>query len=259
MIYSEPPKNWKELQNNVCDILNECGYLAESPKKIPTARTEVLEVDVYAEDNSIPKQIIVCECKHWNKKLPQSVVHTFRAQINDIGADQGLLISQKGFQAGAISAAKYSNCTLLTWNEFEVMYESIWYKNYFLRQVDQICDEFIEYFEPCNSRVSNELSILSEEKKEKFADLRERHFNMFVLCSHLSAMYYTSGIASLGKNSTFSGSTPLQLPISNNKTSNFNEFPNEVMDAISYKQLLVVINDYVSMVMSEVRDIIGNK
>ncbi|MBU3221140.1 hypothetical protein [Clostridium algidicarnis] len=35
------PKNWKDLQDEVCRFLNEAGYFAETPKKIRTVRGEV--------------------------------------------------------------------------------------------------------------------------------------------------------------------------------------------------------------------------
>lgn len=238
MIYSSPPADWKELQSFVCEIFNECGYMTESPKTISTVRSEALEVDVYVKDNSVPRKTIICECKYWDNKIPQSVVHAFRAQISNIGANMGLLISKKGFQAGAFSSAKYSNIKLLTWNEFETIYETIWYKKYFLAQVDQISDAFIEYNEPINSRVFRKADALSENMRQKFINLRKRHFAMLILCSYLSASYYTAYIPDQTKNMTIHNSTILLLPLINNEMFNNDEIPNEIKRASSYKQLL---------------------
>jgi len=64
------PETWKDLQNEVAQILSECGFCAEVDKSIKTAR-ETVDVDVYAKDHSrIPEIEYLIECKHW-KSLKQ--------------------------------------------------------------------------------------------------------------------------------------------------------------------------------------------
>ena len=85
MIFNNLPSDWKDLQDKVALILEQCGFKVESPKDLRSARSEIIEVDVYAiDESSILQQTVVCECKYWDKKVPQSVVHFFRAQIEDI-------------------------------------------------------------------------------------------------------------------------------------------------------------------------------
>ena len=53
-------------------------------------------------------------------------MHVFRTVVQDSGASLGLLISQAGFQSGAIEAANLSNVRLMTWNEFTDIIADKW-------------------------------------------------------------------------------------------------------------------------------------
>lgn len=71
MIESKTPKGWKDLQNDVCKILSECGFASETPKRIMTVR-RCVETDVYAVDEeNQPPIIYICECKDWNSRVSQ--------------------------------------------------------------------------------------------------------------------------------------------------------------------------------------------
>lgn len=124
-INNNEPKNWKELQSFVAEILNECGYITEIEKTIQTLRGKV-EIDVYAEDKNSVGIVILCECKFWKNNIPQAVVHSLRSIVNDSGASNGIIISKKGFQTGAIEAINNSNLTLVTWSEFQNLFLSKW-------------------------------------------------------------------------------------------------------------------------------------
>lgn len=119
------PATWKELQDDVALLLNQSGYRAVSPCTIDTVRGKV-EVDVLVESPDELVKRIVCECKFWNSSLPKEKVHAFRTVVQDSGASLGLLISQAGFQSGAIEAANLSNVRLMTWNEFTDIIADKW-------------------------------------------------------------------------------------------------------------------------------------
>lgn len=256
MIFSTQPLTWKDLQDRVCQILKQCGYYAESPKEISTARSSKLEVDVYAEDTSIHHQVIICECKYWNSNIPQSVVHAFRAQLDDIGANLGLLISKNGFQPGAIATARFTNIKLLSWKEFEALYQPLWYKKYFLLRVDEICDAFIEYNEPINSRIFKKADALPIDRRQRFIDLREKHIAMCTLCSYLSATHYR---AAMQRN--FNSVQQLSLPLSENiEYKQFaNYLDNRIRSAKSYLEFLDLIEEYVTYALAEFDDVFGER
>ena len=137
MIYRTEPSNWKDLQDKVAEILNESSIFAESPKIIHSVRNDY-EIDVYAKEiiNS-RDNIILIECKNWNTRVPQTIVHAFRTTLSDIGANAGYIISKKGFQKGAIQAAENTNIQLLTWNEFQDLFENEWRKNYLTEYIEK--------------------------------------------------------------------------------------------------------------------------
>src|SRR6516162_241671 len=99
MITSRQPEGWQELQEAVGAVLRECGFTVEIEKKLDAARGTV-EIDVYSEEVvNGRKYVILCECKHWNHRVPQSVIHGFRSVIADSGANLGYIVSSAGFQS----------------------------------------------------------------------------------------------------------------------------------------------------------------
>jgi hypothetical protein len=117
------PGTWRELQQAVADVFSADGYTVEVEKSIQTARS-VVNFDVYAERLvGGHKTTIVVECKHWKQNVPQMVVHAFRAQVEDLGAGDGYVVSSSGFQSGAFEAARHTSVRLVTWSEFLAQFE----------------------------------------------------------------------------------------------------------------------------------------
>jgi restriction system protein len=120
-IEGQLPGTWQELEALVGRVLAECSYYVEVQKNVKLARGDV-DIDVWADDHSSPPNVIAIECKRWKTSVPKNVVHAFRGVVGDSGANTGLLISDAGFQDGAVEAAQYSNVRLLTWDEFQQMF-----------------------------------------------------------------------------------------------------------------------------------------
>jgi len=235
-------------------IFTDCGYSAESPKIIETARSEKLEVDVFVEIDSIPKQIIICECKNWNVNIPQAVVHSFRMQVNDSGANLGLLISKNGFQSGAIEASRFSNVKLLTWHEFEEIYERIWYKNYFVPKLYTLSGPLVEYTEPVNYRIFRKADLLSKDKQVRFRELRTKYEQQATFISLLST---NSALLCKGRTTN---ETLLTLPISSNQTFIDNKcFPDSILNCSSYEEFLSELTSYISEAVSEFDNLFGER
>jgi hypothetical protein len=51
MIFDNEPNNWKDLQNFVGQMFNECGFETEISKVVELVRGKK-EIDVYTQDNS---------------------------------------------------------------------------------------------------------------------------------------------------------------------------------------------------------------
>lgn len=112
-----------------------------------------------------PEIVYLCECKHWARAVPQSIVDGFRTVVQDYGANWGIIISLKGFQKGAYHSARNSNIKLLSWLEFQDLFEDRWIQNYFIPTLSAESDVLIEYTEPINSRIFRKADLLSIEKK----------------------------------------------------------------------------------------------
>lgn len=61
--------------------------------------------------------IWIVECKHWKSAVPKAHVLTLAQIAQDVGADRAVLLSEKGFQAGAISVSRKSNVLLTSLEE----------------------------------------------------------------------------------------------------------------------------------------------
>jgi restriction system protein len=84
VITTKLPQSWRELQEEAARILRECGFSVEVERVMPNARGSV-EIDVYAEETVDGRRyVILCECKHWRARIPQTVIHAFRTVMADV-------------------------------------------------------------------------------------------------------------------------------------------------------------------------------
>jgi len=227
MITSSVPETWKALQNDVGKILEECGFSVEVEKKVDTARGEA-ELDVYAEEIvKGRKYSIVCECKHWNSNIPQSIIHSFRSIINDIGANVGYIIALKGFQSGSFKAANYTNIELVTWEQFQKTFCDSWLEQYLSPLVTKELDPILGYTEPLVQRWMCEVP---DHEVPIIKALREKYFVFGILIMAFTP--YSSFLRGKG--------FP-KLPLSESwpkLTEDGNNIPKEIIEATGYREFL---------------------
>jgi hypothetical protein len=126
VITNRLPTDWRDLQNQVGQILEECGFDVEIERKTSMARGQA-DIDVYArETRNRRTYTVLCECKNWKTAIPQTVVHSFRNVVIETGANIGYVISSKGYQSGAFEAADLTNLKLLTWEQFHEEFQPDW-------------------------------------------------------------------------------------------------------------------------------------
>jgi len=172
MITRSIPDSWQALQTEVGRILSECGFAVEVEKKIGSARGAV-ELDVYAEETIRGRRYaIACECKYWKSRIPQAVIHGFRTVVQEIGANVGYIISMEGFQSGAVAASELTNLKLVTWQEFQGLFEESWFEEFFTKQIDEKLDGVMTYAEPF---LPPWFERMVEEDKSKYLSLKEKH------------------------------------------------------------------------------------
>ncbi len=172
------PNSWKQLQEFVAQILEQCGFNVEIEKTFESVRSDI-EIDVFAEeivDNR--KYKIICECKYWNANIPQLHVHALRTVVNDIGANTAYIISTSNFQKGSLNSAELTNIELLTWEDFQEKFFKSWYINYFSPRLHSIItskydSEAIQFF--------NDYELIS---RDKFSYLIGTYYHLIEIADH---------------------------------------------------------------------------
>jgi hypothetical protein len=185
MIFKNKPTDWKDLELRVGQILSECGCRVERGKHLRLPRGEV-DVDIYARDlTREPNLVIVCECKHWKTKVPQSTVHSFRTVMNEVGAHVGFIISSRGFQRGAIESVRNTNIELVTWEQFQERFYERWF-DAMQSKLDAVAAKVFDYSDYFHRRTSNVLHAIPERVDElqgmwkQFSAYGEAHFASFM-------------------------------------------------------------------------------
>ncbi len=125
MIFNQEPKDWKDLQDKVKIIFDDIGYEATTEKTMELVRGKK-EIDVFAVNNSKPQMTIIVECKLYNSRVSQDVVHSFSTVVQGCGANIGIIVSKLGFQKGCYEAVEKTNILLFNWEEFQNHFLEIW-------------------------------------------------------------------------------------------------------------------------------------
>ncbi len=259
------PTSWKDLQNRVAQILNECGIETAVEKQVDLARGRA-EIDVWAHDaRSTPPQTYIIECKRWSEAVPQNVVHAFRSVVGDCGANWGAIVSSNGFQSGAYEAAKYSNVQLLTWQEFQTLFANAWFERHFCAKVAEKCDPLIEYTEPVNSRIFRKADLLLDTQREEFKRLREVHLPFASLCmiikvQSIGAFQMVIGHKmALDRNASALLTIPLRDVFLNDSSHLTDNLPKSILDAATYRELMSAIIEHAKTAIASFDQLFGER
>lgn len=104
--------DWRNYQEDVAKFFRTLGLGAETDVRLQGVRTSH-DVDVVVKSIHVGFEVTwLVECKFW--KTPVSKLHVLglRQIVLDIGADRGILLSESGFQTGAVEAAALTNVQL---------------------------------------------------------------------------------------------------------------------------------------------------
>lgn len=106
--------NWRHYQDEVAAFFKRQGCNVEVENIVQGVRAKH-EVDVHVKflRSGIECTWIV-ECKLWKSKVPKEKVMALKSIVDDVGADRGIIVSEKGFQSGALDAVRNTNITLVT-------------------------------------------------------------------------------------------------------------------------------------------------
>lgn len=104
--------DWKDYQEEAASFFRELGLEASTDVKVNGVRT-THDIDVLVKSHHVGFDVTwVVECKKWKNRISKLHVLALREIVSDIGADRGILLSESGFQSGAIEAANLTNIQL---------------------------------------------------------------------------------------------------------------------------------------------------
>jgi len=110
-------KDWKKYQEDAAEYFRSLGMTAHTDQAVRGARSSH-DVDVLVTSHYLGFDITwIIECKHWKTPVNKLHVLALREIVADVGADRGILLSESGFQSGAIEAANLTNIQVTSIDE----------------------------------------------------------------------------------------------------------------------------------------------
>lgn len=156
-------RDWRDLEDKVCQLFDEMGYKTEIEKVVDLAGRGKKEVDVYIEDPlASHNQIYLVECKHWDSYVHQDIVHGFKTVMEGAGASTGYIVSKRGFQSGAYDAIRHTNIQLLTYEDLQHLYGNEWFRKQ-KAKLEELRKQLGEIYR-CHFEQSSSLPIMNNGK-----------------------------------------------------------------------------------------------
>ena len=110
---------WKQYQKEAATFFEKLGFTAVIEERVEGTRG-IHDIDVFVTGSvyGIAFRWVI-ECKAWKNNIPKEKVMALISIVQDIGADRGFLLSEKGFQSGAVRAINNTNITLTSIDDLE--------------------------------------------------------------------------------------------------------------------------------------------
>jgi hypothetical protein len=103
---------WSKYQEEVAQFFRDLGLDAKTNETIKGART-THDIDVVVRSKHAGLEVVwLVECKAWRSRVPKEKVLALRTIVDDAGADRGFVMAERGYQSGALEAARLANTTL---------------------------------------------------------------------------------------------------------------------------------------------------
>lgn len=139
-------KDWFLFQEEIKEYFENLGCDSKTNVSLKGVRTKH-DIDVLVKSKFLGHNITwVIEAKKWKSKVSKLHVLALRQIVDDIGADKGFIISEKGFQKGAIEASKNTNIQLLTYEELKTITDNIFHKEILNGYLDRVSLNINRYY-----------------------------------------------------------------------------------------------------------------
>lgn len=117
--------NWSEYQEAIANSFRSVGLQASTNQLIQGARGQH-NIDVVVRGKIFGQDLFwICECKLWQTSIPKEKILAFQQIVQDVGADKGFILSESGFQSGAIRAVANTNMVLINQQDITSEYQNI--------------------------------------------------------------------------------------------------------------------------------------
>jgi hypothetical protein len=104
--------DWGGYQEDVAAFFRSLGLSAQTNQTVAGVRTHH-DVDVVVRSQHVGFDVLwLVECKAWKRPIPKEKVLALRSIVDDIGADRGFVMAERGYQRGALEAARFANVML---------------------------------------------------------------------------------------------------------------------------------------------------
>jgi restriction endonuclease Mrr len=113
---------------------------------------EPRQIDVLVRHTQgLYEHLILIECKHWKRNVSRLHVDALKTVVSDLRASKGVIFTTKGFQKGALTAAKSFGIDLFKVREFT---DDEW------GMPGRLIDFYIQYFQPSigNLQINNAMA-----------------------------------------------------------------------------------------------------
>lgn len=108
---------WRQYQEDAAALFRSLGFEADVESPVSGARaSHAIDVLVTVMVAGVRVRWIV-ECKRWKSRVKKEQVMALAHIAQDVGADRAILLSESGFQAGALAAARHTSVTLTSLDE----------------------------------------------------------------------------------------------------------------------------------------------
>lgn len=108
------PPGWQLYQARAAAVFERLGCSVAVDAAVEGARsTHKVDVAVRFSGWGLP-QLWIVECKYLKRRVTKASVETLKSIVDDVGANKGFILSEVGFQPGAISAANITSISLLS-------------------------------------------------------------------------------------------------------------------------------------------------
>ncbi|AWM91709.1 restriction endonuclease [Pseudomonas sp. 31-12] len=118
---SQKRKNsdWYKFQEKIKEHFESLGAIARTNVRTQGARASH-DIDILVSPKFFGKEITwIVEAKNWSNNVSKEKVMALLSIVQDIGADRGFIISNKGFQKAALECVRNTNITLANFEEFK--------------------------------------------------------------------------------------------------------------------------------------------